>query len=392
MKKFSILDQETIKETNKKNILQLLYKNGQLTKQEISKKLYISIPTVISNVNELIVEGYLDEAGVADSTGGRKPIIVRFLPDSNYSFGVCITRNKIRVALTNLKLEIIVEEEIRLSQELESIDIIMDKIKKCIDTIVDNSKIPKDKIIGVGFSLPGTVNEEKLLLVNAPNLNLKNIHLKEYEAKYNYKFYMENEANASAYAETFLNSDGALKNLVFVSITEGIGAGVVINDNLYKGCNKRAGEFGHMTIVKNGEQCNCGKKGCWELYASEKALLKQYNEEFKTNDKSLKEFFKLTRTSEVAKNILYNYLDYLAEGIKNIILITDPEKVIIGGKITYYEEYYKELLIKRVFEENSFYTKEECSLSFSKLKENASILGAALMTMQDIFFINKKII
>lgn len=392
MKKFSILDQETIKETNKKNILQLLYKNGQLTKQEISKKLYISIPTVISNVNELIVEGYLDEAGVADSTGGRKPIIVRFLPDSKYTFGVCITRNKIRVALTNLKLEIIVEEEIRLSQELESIDIIMDKIKKCIDTIVDNFKIPKDKIIGVGFSLPGTVNEEKLLLVNAPNLNLKNINLKEYEAKYNYKFYMENEANASAYAETFLNSDGALKNLVFVSITEGIGAGVMINDNLYKGCNKRAGEFGHMTIVKNGEQCNCGKKGCWELYASEKALLMKYNEEFKTNDKSLKEFFKLTRTSEIAKNILYNYLDYLAEGIKNIILITDPEKIIIGGKITFYEEYYKELLIKKVFEENSFYTKDECSLSFSKLKENASILGAALMTMQDIFFINKKII
>ena len=392
MKKFAILDQETIKEINKKNILQLLYKNGQLTKQEISKKLYISIPTVISNVNELIVEGYLDEAGVADSTGGRKPIIVRFLPNSRYSFGVCITRNKIRVALINLRLEIIKEEEIRLSEELESIDIIMDKIKECIDIIVAAFKLPKDKIIGVGFSLPGTVNEEELLLVNAPNLKLKNIHLKKYETKYNYKFYMENEANAAAYAETFLNSDGALKNLVFVSITEGIGAGVMINDNLYKGCNKRAGEFGHMTIVKNGDQCNCGKKGCWEMYASEKALLKQYNQEFNVADKSLKEFFKLTKTSEVAKSILYNYLDYLAEGIKNIILIADPEKIIIGGKIAYYEEYFKELLIMRVFEENSFYTKEECSLSFSKLKENASILGAALMTMQDIFFINKKII
>lgn len=392
LKKFNILDQETIKETNKKNILQLIYKSGQLTKQEISKKLYISIPTVISNVNELIVEGYLDEAGVADSTGGRKPIIVRFLPNSRYSFGVCITRSKIRIVLTNLKLEIIKEEEIRLSKELESIDIIMDKIKECLDVIVYNFNLPKDKIIGVGFSLPGTVNEEKLLLINAPNLQLKNIEFKKYENKYNYKFYIENEANAAAYAETFLSCDGDLKNLVFVSITEGIGAGVMINENLYKGCNKRAGEFGHMTIVKNGERCNCGKNGCWELYASEKALLKQYNQEFNAKDKSLKEFFKLTRTSEVAKNILYNYLEYLAEGIKNIILITDPEKIIIGGKIAYYEEYFKELLMKMVFEENSFYTKEECSLSFSKLKENASIVGAALMTMQDIFFISKKII
>lgn len=392
MKKFKILDQETIKQINKKNIIQLIYKKDQLTKQEISKELNISIPTVISNVNELIEEGYLDEAGVAESTGGRKPIIVRFLPDARYSFGVCVTRNKIRIALINLKLEIIKEEEFKLSEDIESIETIMDRIKQYIDALVDSFKIPKNRIIGIGFSLPGTVNEEKLLLANAPNLRIKNINFKKYEKIYNYKFYIENEANAAAYAETFLNSDKAFKNLVFVSITEGIGAGIMINDNLYKGCNKRAGEFGHMTIVKDGEQCNCGKKGCWELYASEKALIKKYNQEFNVEEKNLKEFFKLVKTNEKAKNILYNYIDYLAEGIKNIMLITDPEEIIIGGKIAYYEEYFKEFLTKKVFEENSFYTKEECTLSFSKLKENASILGAALMTMQEIFFISKKII
>lgn len=391
MKKLWFLDQESIKKINKKNIIQLLYKNDQLTKQEISKELHISIPTVISNVNELIEEGYLDEAGVAESTGGRKPIIVRFLPKARYSFGVSVTSNKIRIALVNLKLEIIKEEEFELLEELQSIDTIMDRIKECIDTIVDNMKIPMDKIIGVGFSLPGTVNEEKLLLANAPNLGLRNIDFKKYETKYKYKLYIENEANAAAYAETFLNFDNVVKNLVFVSITGGIGAGIIINGNLYKGRNKHAGEFGHMTIVKNGEQCNCGKKGCWELYASEKALIKQYNQEFNATEKSMKEFFKLTMTNEKAKNILYNYIDYLAEGIKNIILIADPEEIIIGGRIAYYEQYFKDLLIMRVFEENSFYTKEECKLSFSKLKSNASILGAALMTMQEIFFINKKI-
>ncbi|MCB2307910.1 ROK family transcriptional regulator [Clostridium estertheticum] len=392
MKKFKILDQETIKQINKKNIIQLLYKKSQITKHEIAKELHISIPTVISNVNELIEEGYLDEAGVAESTGGRKPIIVRFLPDARYSFGVCITPSKIRIALINLKLQIIKEEEFKLSGDIESIDIIMEKIKQCIDELVGSFNIPKDKIIGVGFSLPGTVNEEELLLVNAPNLKLNNIDFKKYEKLYDYKFFIENEANAAAYAETFLNLDKVIKNLVFVSITEGIGAGVIINDNLYKGNNKRAGEFGHMTIVKDGELCNCGKKGCFELYASEKALINKYNEEFNVEDKNLKEFFRLTKTDEKAKEILYSYIDYLAEGIKNIILITDPEEIIIGGKIAYYEEYFKELLMKKVFEKNSFYTKEECRLSFSKLKENASILGAALMTMQEIFFTSKKII
>jgi len=392
LKNLSFLNQETIKAINKKNLIQLLYKNGQLTKQEISKELHISIPTVISNVNELIAEGYLDEAGVAKSTGGRKPIIIRFLPDAKYSFGVCITRDKITIALINLKLEIVKQEEFELSDNIENIDTIMDKIKQNIDTIVSSYAIPKQKIIGIGFSLPGTVNEEELLLINAPNLMLKNIDFKKYETKYNYKFYIENEANAAAYAETFLNFHNSVKNLIFVSITEGIGVGIMIDNNIYKGCNKRAGEFGHMTISKNGEQCNCGKKGCWELYASEKALIKRYNKEFNKNDKSLKEFFKLTKVNEVAKNILCNYIDFLAEGIKNIILITDPDEIIIGGRIAYYEEYFKDLLMTKVFEENSFYNKEECNLSFSKLKANASILGAALMTMQEIFFIDKKII
>mgnify|MGYP001579032923 FL=1 len=340
----------------------------------------------------LFRSGYLDEAGVAESTGGRKPIIVRFLSDARYSFGVCVTPSKIRIALINFKLEIIKEKEFKLSQDIESIDIVMDKIKRCIDELVDSFNIPKDKVIGVGFSLPGTVNEEELLLVNAPNLKLNNIDFKKYERLYGYKLFMENEANAAAYAETFINPDKVIKNLVFVSITEGIGTGIMINDNLYKGSNKHAGEFGHMTIVKDGELCNCGKKGCWELYASEKALINKYNKEFNAEDKNLKEFFKLTKTNEKANKILDNYIDYLAEGIKNIILITDPEEIIIGGKIAYYEEYFKESLMKKVFEENSFYIKEECTLSFSKLKENASILGAALMTMQEIFFTSKKII
>ncbi|MBX4262282.1 ROK family transcriptional regulator [Clostridium estertheticum] len=392
MKKFKVIDQEMIKQINKKNIIQLLYKRSQITKQEISKELHISIPTVISNVNELIEEGYLDEAGVAESTGGRKPIIIRFLPDARYSFGVCITPSKIRIVLINLKLQIIKEEEFKLSKKLESIDIMMNKIKQCIDELVDEFKIPKNKIIGVGFSLPGTVNEEKLLLVNAPNLKLYNVDFKKYEKLYNYKLFIENEANAAAYAETFLNPGKVIKNLVFVSITEGIGAGIIINDNLYKGNNKHAGEFGHMTIVKDGELCNCGKRGCFELYASEKALISKYNEEFNVEDKNLKEFFRLTKTNGKAKEILYNYIDYLAEGIKNIILITDPEEIIIGGKIAYYEEYFKENLIMKIFEENSLYIKGECTVSFSKLKENASILGAALMTMQEIFFISKKII
>lgn len=392
MNKLNAIDQETIKALNQKKIIQLLYRNKQLTKQEISQALKVSIPTVISNVKELIEQGFLDESGVAESTGGRKPTIIRFLPNSRYSFGVCITKSQVRIILTNLNLDIISERYFDMPNSLDSFENLILEIKKEIDDIIAKCNLPVDKILGVGFSLPGLVNEEKLLLENAPNLKLKNICFKDFENLFEFPLFIENEANASAYAEAFINYNEVENSLVFVSITEGIGTGVIIGDNLYKGRNKRAGEFGHMTIVKDGEQCNCGKKGCWELYASKNALINEYQKVFNTKDNELGEFLEMTKSDVKAKEILGNYLAYLAEGIKNIILILDPREIIIGGEISYYKCLIESDLKSKVFEENSFYNEKECKISFSSLQENASILGAVLLPMEKLFFLTNKVI
>ena len=392
MNKLNAIDQETIKVLNQKKIIQLLYRNKQMTKQDISKELRISIPTVISNVKELIEQGFLDEAGVGESSGGRKPTIVRFLPDSRYSFGVCITKDQVRIILTNLNLKIIADKSLDMPEELDNFNSLVLQIKKEIDHIIDINSIPIDKILGIGFSLPGTVDEKKLLLENAPNLKLKNISFENFQHNFQFPLFTENEANASAYAESFINFNGIISSLVFISITEGIGTGIIIGDNLYKGYNKRAGEFGHMTIVKDGKQCNCGKRGCWELYASKKALVNEYRKKFDDCDKKLNDFLELSKSNLLAKDILDNYLGYLAEGIKNIILMLDPRDVIIGGELSSYKTLIETDLKKKVFEENSFYNQEECKISFSNLKENAAILGAALLPMEKLFYLNEKII
>lgn len=392
MNKLKAIDQETIKALNQKKIIQLLYRNKQMTKQDISKALNISIPTVISNVKELIDQGFLDEAGVGESSGGRKPTIVRFIPDSGYSFGVCITKDQVRIILTNLNLEIIAEGFFDMPEELGSFESIILKIRREIEHIISIHNISIDKILGIGFALPGTVNEKKLLLETAPNLKLKNISFESYQHNFQFPIVIENEANASAYAESFINFNGIISSLVFISITEGIGTGIIIGDNLYKGYNKRAGEFGHMTIVKDGKQCNCGKRGCWELYASKKALINEYREKFSNYDGKLNDFLEMTKTNSIAKEILDTYLDYLAEGIKNIILMLDPRDVIIGGELSNYKDLIEAELKKKVFQENSFYNQEECKISFSNLRERASILGAALLPMEKLFYLTEKII
>lgn len=386
MSKFKNIDQEAIKMLNQKKIMQLLYRNKELTKQEISKTLNLSIPTVITNINELISQGFLDEAGVGESSGGRKPVIVRFLPNSRYSIGVCITRDQIRMILTNLDFEVIAERSLDMPEDIYNFENLILEIKCEIEEITRTNKIDNGKILGIGFSLPGTIDEEELLLKNATNLNLKNISFKDYEKLFKYPIYIENEANASANAEAFINFSNIRNSLIFLSITEGVGAGVIIGDSVYNGYNKRAGEFGHMTIVKDGKQCSCGKKGCWELYASKKALSNEYRTVFNSKDMSLKEFFQLQKEDIKAKEILSDYLDYLAEGIKSIILMLDPEKIILGGEICNYKDLIGDHLKHKIFRQNSFYNEKDCKINFSDLNENASIFGAALLPMKRLFY------
>ena len=386
------IDQETIKNSNRKKILNLIAEKREYTKQNISKEIGVSIPTVIANINELMEEGLVEEAGVEGSTGGRKPVIVRFLPDSKYSFGIEFTLNNVRVILINLDSEIKSDSSFKVV-DYENIDDIIDNIHRIIDSVIVEKKINNKNILGIGFSLPGTVNEESLILELAPNIGMKNVDFSKFLKVLKFPIYIENEANSAAFAELNLGIAKKMRNLVYLSITEGIGAGLVIQDHLYKGKNKRAGELGHMTIVPNGKPCNCGRKGCLEQYASRKSLLEDYNLKNENSVDNLKEFFsRVEEREELAMLELDRYISYLAIGIQNIVLIFDPHYVVLGGEISNFSEYYLKDLKEKVFVENSFYDNTSLKIFTSKLKKDSSILGVALVPLQKLFSMNEKII
>ena len=386
------IDQETIKDSNRKKILNLMAEKREYTKQNIAKEIGVSIPTVISNINELIEEGLVEEAGLEGSTGGRKPIIVRFLPDSKYSFGIEFTLNDVRIILINLDAEIKFETSFEV-EDFKNIDSIIEKINEIISNVLGEKKINYKDILGMGFSLPGTVNEENSTLELAPNIGVKNMDFSKFIQLFQFPIYIENEANCAAFGELNLGIAKKMRNLVYISINEGIGAGVVIQDNLYKGKNKRAGELGHMTIVPNGKPCNCGRKGCLEQYASKKSLMDGYNSKSSKSVDSLKEFFfRVEKKESLAMVELEKYISFLAIGIQNIVLVLDPHYVVLGGEISDFSEYYLENLKEKVFVENSFYDNTSLKIFTSNLKKDSSILGAALLPMQKLFSITEKII
>ncbi|MGC8766017.1 MAG: ROK family transcriptional regulator [Brevinematia bacterium] len=382
MKKDEPITHGSIKNYNRRKIISLLISKRELTKQEISLKTKISIPTVTANVNELIKEGIIEESGVASSSGGRKPVLVRFIPDSRLSFGVDINVERAKIALVNLDCKIL--DEITFSiASFHKIEEMVKRISKEIDRMIAENKIDEGKVLGIGFSLPGTVNEKKMLLELAPNLKMKNINFKQFNSIFRFPFYIENEANAGAIAEHIL-SGSKINNFVYVSITQGVGTGVIINGHLYKGKNQRAGEFGHMVIIPEGKQCNCGRKGCWELYVSERALLSSYANESGENV-GLDDFMKkVYNKDKIATEVWNNYIEYLSIGIENMILGLDPTAIIIGGNIAKYEDLLVEPIKSNIFSKDGFEGVDDVKIYCSKFVSEAPLLGAALLPIQKV--------
>lgn len=378
------MDHSEIKTANKKSILKLLAQERELTKLEISRKLDISVPTVTTIVGELLGEGLVEEAGMAISTGGRKPVIIRFLPESRCSIGINLEKNYIRAVITDLDGKILEDNKLFL-RSIKEVKVLED-IKKLIMDLLDSQENIKNKVLGIGISLPGTVNEEELKLELAPNFKLKNLCFKELSNYFNLPVFLENEANAGALAESNLGIAKNLNNLIYVSITEGIGGGLIINERIYKGKDRRAGEIGHMTISKGGRQCSCGKKGCFETYASNRALIKDYNEASETKAFSIREIIeKYKEHDKIAIEVMNRYLEDLTEGIGNLIFIFNPDYIVIGGEVSKYASIFQEKLNELIFKNNEFYKAGDVEILFSSLGEDSNILGAALIPIFQSF-------
>ncbi len=392
MARITTLNQEQIKEINRVNIVNILRTEGETTKQEIAKTLGLSIPTVTTNIQMLMEEGLVTEAGVARSTGGRKPVILHFEADARYSVGVDITPEKIRLVLVNLDLAVLDEIAIDFKVK-DAFDETMNRVYDQVALLIQNNDIDKDKVVGIGISLPGLVDEDQKVLENAPNIQVRDYSFLPFQKKIGLSVNVENEANIAAFAEASIGAGRNKSNMVYVSITDGVGTGIIIDGHIYKSSHKKAGEFGHMRISDETLQCNCGRTGCWELYASKRALLRYCSEGREKPLTSLDDIFKKvsSQENEVRRGV-ERYTESLFIGIENIILGLNPEYVIIGGELGRYSD----MLIQQIGSshklKSSYIEYEGTKVLFTELGDRGALLGAALLPLESIFSVNRSII
>lgn len=374
------INHSKMKEINRKKIIKLVLEKDEITKLNISRTLDISITTVSTNISELKEVGIVEEVRPLESTGGRKAMALRINKDCRFSIGVALTPRHIKISLVNLKQEVI--KSIRVSHSNNGIEEILSIVKENIDSLLHKNNITKEKLLGVGISIPGTVDSNKGIIKYCYLLGVKDYNIKEKFNYLNVPIYVDNEANLSAYYE-FLNNKDILNNLLYISITDGLGLGIIINGKIYTGSNNIAGEMGHLKIVVDGRPCKCGSKGCLEAYASKVALLDSYNANSHNSINDIEGFISsYNNGDEIAEDVLNDYLKFLGIGISNLNMILDPGNIIIGGDINNLLEKKLDIIKDIVYKDNLFITKENCNIGITKYKESY-VLGATMIPIEE---------
>ena len=389
----------SLKEINKKNILRIVIEIGPISRIDISRQLKISRPTTSAYISELIKDGLIEELGKGDSTpsGGKKAVLLQFNSRAGYILGAMIGVNNIRIALTDLRSNII--EIIKIpTEEWLGPDAVIDKLVKNLKKIIRISGVNKEEIIGIGIGATGLVDSGKGLVIFSPNLDRWNdIKLKEIvEEKIGLPTFIENECRVQAIAEKKYGLAKNIKNFVCVETGAGIGTGVFIDNKLVTGDKGMAGEVGHIiTDLAGNRMCHCGNRGCLETLCSISSLIDDIMADIKKSKRfsdygssrlKTEDLYRLYENGDkiVTGNVKKN-AEYMGIGISNTIKMFNPELIIIHGEIIKFGNKYlskvKESVSKNTFPK----VKDNYNIQFSKLGENVGLIGATSIVFDNIF-------
>jgi len=364
---------------NRSRILEYVYMCGQTTKQQLVDALGMSLPTVIQNVKELLAEGLFRETGQLQSTGGRKATAIAPIPGLRAAVGVDVTRSDLGLVLVDLTGAIALHR--RIACPFEPTQAYYERVGRLILSFIGDAErlpgagIAREAILGVGFSIPGIIDQSGEEIVYSHALDIRNVPCERFSAPLSgFPCAFINDASAAGFAEARGLEEPAF---VYLSLNFCVGGAIFLNGQLYPGVHQHSGEFGHMRLVPGGRRCYCGQIGCIDAYCAAVRLSDLAGG-------SLHDFFQLLRQGNPTCQAAFDeYLNWLALAVTNLSMAYDCE-VVVGGSVgSFLDEFLPELRRRaaplNTFEQNGEY------IRVCRHHLEASALGAALQHV-DAFF------
>ncbi|WP_156337247.1 ROK family transcriptional regulator [Paenibacillus dakarensis] len=396
MKKIRKGDLKLIQEHNRTMVLNKIRTEGPISRIELAKSNHISPSTVASAVQELIKEGYVSEIGTGISSGGRKPVLLKFNPNHQYLFAVAVTNSLVILAQMNLEGSVHRKSTHPISG-LQG-DALVDLLLELMDSFIGEPDDPH-RCIGISVTVPGIVDDKQGIVYYNSKLRMSNVPLKQMlEDRYGLKTWLENDMNAVVLAERRFGNY-PYSDLIYISIGDGLGSGILINDRIMRGVHGGAGEFGHTSVTLNGIRCECGNVGCLDSYISWIAVYSRILTAITTGRPTViskligGDYGKivpavyleaLRQGDRLAQGINEEVAEYLGAGIVNLINLFNPRALILGGEMAIGNAELLSKVQAYIEKHAMMIVKDELVFGQSSLGEHDKLMGAAAILLQDV--------
>jgi predicted NBD/HSP70 family sugar kinase len=321
---------EIARDINRDVVLEIIRANQPISRAELSRLSGLQPSTVSLIVNQLIEERWVREGATARLPRGRRPTMVG-LNDDLVMLVADIRPKMATVAVVDLNGRFLSRAQLPVTSDPEK------TIARIIECMLRMKQDHSQRSFeGIGIALPGRVDSATQRLRFAPNLGWKDFDIKgAIEKATGMAVEMDNAANACLLAETWFGRMDGVRNAVLVTISEGVGTGILSNGQIIYGDHNMAGEFGHSPLDMNGPLCGCGARGCWEMYASSRAALRYYAESKpKAAVRTFEDLLRLAGEEDAAAiAALTKQAEYVGKGLRLICAALAPEVILITGDI-----------------------------------------------------------
>lgn len=342
MLNFFTADRQLIRVINRSIVLNIVKKEGPISRTEIAHYSGLGMATVSEISADLIVEGLIYEKEIAEITIGRPSILLALNRNAAYAVGLKLAEKKISIVLTDIEATIIESLSVQVN-EVTIIERTIVALADAVEQVIVQAAIPRYRVAGVGIGMVGIIEAEQGLCRYSHVLGWRDVPLKQMiEKKIGLPVYIDNDVNTLTIAEKWFGAGQTVNDFLVVTVGRGVGLGIVVNDQFYRGTRGGGGEFGHTVMDPNGPLCTCGKRGCLEAYVADPALVcraravllkdvgtrgvtpdelsvEQITEWVIAGDSNLCEIF--TEAGQM-----------LGLGIANLINIFNPKLIIISGE------------------------------------------------------------
>ncbi|MCL6572009.1 MAG: ROK family transcriptional regulator [Bacillus sp. (in: Bacteria)] len=388
---------QQLKMINKNNVLHCIQEHPLISRAEIASKINKSKPTVSLLVDELIQENWVLERGIGESSskGGRRPIQLYFNEKSAYIIGTDIGGTKVKIVICDLGGNIICSSKFTTSQFLQSG--LLKQIHKEVTCLVQKYGIEFNKVLGMGAGVPGITETSSGVVIEAPTLNwVRYPFITEAKRYFPFPIYVDNDVNVAALGEQWLGNAKNKENVLFMAVGTGIGSGIIIHNQLYRGSSNAAGELGYMVTDKNDMKNEFKpifhRYGYLESVAGGKAIGEKltkliqkqpdhpYFEQANTKELPGEMAFILAKSGDkIAISVIEEAIEHLAYGIINAASLLNPEVIILGGGVLKSSDY----ILPRLRAIVNQYLPSSVELKISRLGENAGVLGAVSLFLRE---------